>query len=162
MLGTKVKIAVGLLLALGVAALLEQRAPAAAPMVVAQPAPNNREQQAEKDFKMGEFYRRTGHPGAACFYYEVVCRRYPGTQAAKQAGQRLCEVRKKAELDSQNRPVIVARLDGKIVFEEAVEAMTSASYCRLFNQALDLLCVEYDIVYANRYDGRIEVRERGQ
>src|SRR5205085_11796366 len=25
-------------------------------------------QQAEKDFAIAEFYRRTGHPGAACFY----------------------------------------------------------------------------------------------
>src|SRR5262249_19848276 len=35
-------------------------------------------QQAEKDFKVAEFYERTGHPGSAYFYYEIVRRRYPG------------------------------------------------------------------------------------
>src|SRR5262249_8525827 len=29
-------------------------------------------QQAEKDYKMAEFYRRTGHPGPAYWYYELV------------------------------------------------------------------------------------------
>ncbi len=37
-------------------------------------------QQAEKDYKIAEFYRRTGHPGSAYFYYEIVRRRYPGTK----------------------------------------------------------------------------------
>jgi outer membrane protein assembly factor BamD (BamD/ComL family) len=40
-------------------------------------------QQAEKDFKMAEFWRRTGHPGSAYFYYELVRRRYPDTRYAK-------------------------------------------------------------------------------
>src|SRR5262249_58865081 len=31
-------------------------------------------QQAEKEFKMAEFYRSTGHPGSAYFYYELVRR----------------------------------------------------------------------------------------
>ena len=33
-------------------------------------------QQAQKDYQTAEFYRRTGHPGSAYFYYEVVRRRY--------------------------------------------------------------------------------------
>ena len=37
-----------------------------------------RYQQAEKDFETAEFYRRTGHPGSAWFYYELVKRRYAG------------------------------------------------------------------------------------
>jgi hypothetical protein len=33
-------------------------------------------QQAKRDLKMAEFYLRTGHPGAAQFYYEMAMRRY--------------------------------------------------------------------------------------
>ncbi len=36
-------------------------------------------QQAAKDFKMGEFYERIGHPGSAYWQYELVIRRYHGT-----------------------------------------------------------------------------------
>jgi hypothetical protein len=36
---------------------------------------------------MAEFYRRTGHPASACFYYELICRRYPGTLYAARATQ---------------------------------------------------------------------------
>ncbi len=50
-------------------------------------------QQADRDFKIAEFYQRTGHPGSAYFYYELVCRRYPGTTFATQAAQRKNEVR---------------------------------------------------------------------
>jgi hypothetical protein len=38
---------------------------------------------------MAEFYRRTGHPGSAWFYYELVRRRYPGTLLAEKAGERM-------------------------------------------------------------------------
>jgi len=48
---------------------------------------NIRKQQAEKDFKVAAFYQRTGHPGAAYFYYEIVCRRYPGTPYAAKAAE---------------------------------------------------------------------------
>ncbi len=54
-------------------------------------------QQAEKDFAIAEFYRRTGHVGAACFYYETVRRRYPGTPFADKAEARLRDLRAKAE-----------------------------------------------------------------
>jgi TolA-binding protein len=45
------------------------------------------EQQADKDFKIAEFYRRTGHPGSAYFYYEIVRRRYPNTPYFDKATQ---------------------------------------------------------------------------
>lgn len=49
---------------------------------------------AEKDFKVAEFYRRTGHPASAVFYYETVCRRYPGTDVAERAKGRIAEIKK--------------------------------------------------------------------
>src|SRR5262249_34218884 len=54
-------------------------------------------QQAEKDYKMAEFYRRTGHPGPAYWYYELVRRRYPGTKYADLAAGRMNELRQKLE-----------------------------------------------------------------
>jgi outer membrane protein assembly factor BamD (BamD/ComL family) len=42
-------------------------------------------QQAEKDYKIAEFYRRTGHPGSAYFYYQLVRQRYPDTKYARMA-----------------------------------------------------------------------------
>src|SRR5262245_28818152 len=60
-------------------------------------------QQAQKDFNTAEFYRRTGHPGAAFFYYEIVRRRYPGTKLAEEASERMEDVRAAAERE-QNRP----------------------------------------------------------
>ncbi len=54
-------------------------------------------QQAEKDFNMAEFYRRTGHPGSAYFYYELVQRRYKHTKYAKMAHERWEELRVELE-----------------------------------------------------------------
>jgi outer membrane protein assembly factor BamD (BamD/ComL family) len=54
-------------------------------------------QQADRDWNIAEFYRRTGHPGAAYFYYELVRRRYPGTSYADQAGQKMNDIRGKVE-----------------------------------------------------------------
>lgn len=51
------------------------------------------DQQAAKDYGIAEFYRRTHHPGAAYFYYEIVRRRYPGTTWADKALQRIEEMR---------------------------------------------------------------------
>jgi hypothetical protein len=42
-------------------------------------------QQADRDFNIAEFYRRSGHPGSAYFYYELVIRRYPKTDYAEKA-----------------------------------------------------------------------------
>ena len=47
-----------------------------------------RSQQAEKDFLMAEYYERTGHPGSAVFYYELVRRRYGGTRYSDLATDR--------------------------------------------------------------------------
>lgn len=59
-------------------------------------------QQAERDFGIAEFYRRTGHPGSAYFYYELVRRRYANTEYAKQAVEQMNYIREsaKAEQDS--------------------------------------------------------------
>ena len=53
-----------------------------------------RHQQAEKDFKTAEYYERTGHPGSAVFYYELVRRRYAGTQYADVATERKDQITK--------------------------------------------------------------------
>jgi TolA-binding protein len=64
-----------------------------------------RYQQAQKDFETAEFYRRTGHPGSAWFYYELVKRRYPGIKPfAEQADQRQKEL--KVELDDMKNPSV--------------------------------------------------------
>jgi TolA-binding protein len=57
-------------------------------------------QQAEKDYKMAEFYRRTGRPGSAYFYYEIVRRRYTGTAWAEKATERMLELRAKVEKEN--------------------------------------------------------------
>ncbi len=54
-------------------------------------------QQAQKDFNVAEFYRRTNHPGAAYFYYEIVRRRYPGTPFYEQATARMQELKPQIE-----------------------------------------------------------------
>ncbi|MCI0377057.1 MAG: outer membrane protein assembly factor BamD [Gemmataceae bacterium] len=50
-------------------------------------------QQADRDFNIAEFYKRTGHPGSAYFYYELVRRRYPNTDYADMASTRMGELR---------------------------------------------------------------------
>jgi outer membrane protein assembly factor BamD (BamD/ComL family) len=54
-------------------------------------------QQAEKDYKMAEFWRRTGHPGSAYFYYELVRRRYPGTRYDKLSLEKMDQLRVQLE-----------------------------------------------------------------
>jgi outer membrane protein assembly factor BamD (BamD/ComL family) len=58
-------------------------------------------QQADRDFKVAEFYQRTGHPGSAYFYYELVCRRYRGTTYADKAEQRKAELKAKVEKEQK-------------------------------------------------------------
>ncbi len=60
-------------------------------------------QQAEKDFKIAEFYRRTGHPGSAYFYYEIVRRRYPGTKYADDATHRMHEIHADVAKEEQEK-----------------------------------------------------------
>ena len=54
-------------------------------------------QQAEKDYRIAEFYRRDGHLPSAYFYYEIVRRRYPGTKFADLATDRMHELQAKME-----------------------------------------------------------------
>jgi outer membrane protein assembly factor BamD (BamD/ComL family) len=54
-------------------------------------------QQAEKEFKHAEFYRGQGKNASAYFYYELVRRRYPGTDYARKAEERWNELRAKIE-----------------------------------------------------------------
>lgn len=42
---------------------------------------------------MAEYYEKTGHPGSAYFYYEIVRRRYPGTKYSDQATKRMAELK---------------------------------------------------------------------
>jgi outer membrane protein assembly factor BamD (BamD/ComL family) len=51
-----------------------------------------RSQQAEKDLRMAQYYERTGHPGSAVFYYELVRRRYAGTRYSEVAGEKKDEL----------------------------------------------------------------------
>lgn len=48
-----------------------------------------RAQQADKDYKMAQFFEQTRHPGSAYFYYEIVRRRYPGTKYSDLATERM-------------------------------------------------------------------------
>jgi outer membrane protein assembly factor BamD (BamD/ComL family) len=50
------------------------------------------EEEAERDFGMAGFYERTGHPGSAYFYYEIVKRRYPGTEFAAKSEKKIVEL----------------------------------------------------------------------
>jgi TolA-binding protein len=60
-------------------------------------------QQAQKDFDRAEFYKRTSHPGAAYFMYELVRRRYPGTDLAEKSTQRMLEIRAAVEKEQQKK-----------------------------------------------------------
>ncbi|MEZ6140020.1 MAG: tetratricopeptide repeat protein [Zavarzinella sp.] len=67
-----------------------------------------RYQQAEKDFQMGEFYRRSGHPGAAWWYYELVQRTYPGIKPFSDlAVERQAELKK--EVEDMKNPSLLGR-----------------------------------------------------
>jgi TolA-binding protein len=59
-------------------------------------------QQASKEFKMAEYFRKTGYPGSAYFYYELVRRRYPNLEPYySKATERVNEI--KARLEKENR-----------------------------------------------------------
>jgi outer membrane protein assembly factor BamD (BamD/ComL family) len=60
-------------------------------------------QQADRDFKIAEFYRRTGHPGSAYFYYELVIRRYPRTDYAAKATERKAELKNQVEREQRSQ-----------------------------------------------------------
>jgi RNA polymerase sigma factor (sigma-70 family) len=48
--------------------------------------------KAEKLLKMAEYWRRTGHPGSAVFYYEQLSQDYPDTIYAERAKERMREM----------------------------------------------------------------------
>ncbi len=52
-------------------------------------------QQADRDWRIAEFYRWTKHPGPAYFYYELVRRCYPNTEYAAKANDRIHELEQK-------------------------------------------------------------------
>jgi RNA polymerase sigma factor (sigma-70 family) len=52
------------------------------------------QQQADKDLKIAEFYRRTGHLGAAYYYYEIVARSGDRTLAPR-ARARMADLKKR-------------------------------------------------------------------
>jgi outer membrane protein assembly factor BamD (BamD/ComL family) len=54
-------------------------------------------QQAAKDYEMAEFWKRTGHPGAAYFQFGIVKQRYPNTKYVALADQQMQELRGKLE-----------------------------------------------------------------
>ena len=54
-------------------------------------------QQADRDYRIAEFYRRTGHPGSSYFYFELVRRRYPGSSYATSATTKMNEIRAEVE-----------------------------------------------------------------
>jgi outer membrane protein assembly factor BamD (BamD/ComL family) len=60
-------------------------------------------QQAAKDYEVAEFYRRTGHPCSAYFYYEIVRRRYPGTVYFNLAEHQIEKLRDKLEKTQQGQ-----------------------------------------------------------
>jgi outer membrane protein assembly factor BamD (BamD/ComL family) len=49
-------------------------------------------QQAAKDYMTADFYRRTGHPGPAYWYFGLVAQRYPTTEYAAKAKQQMNEL----------------------------------------------------------------------
>jgi outer membrane protein assembly factor BamD (BamD/ComL family) len=57
-------------------------------------------QQAEKDFLMAEFWRRTKHPGAAYWYYGLVIQRYPTTTFAQKARKAMEEIKADVEKEA--------------------------------------------------------------
>jgi outer membrane protein assembly factor BamD (BamD/ComL family) len=62
--------------------------------------------QAEKEYQMAEFWRRTGHPGSAYFYYEIVRRRYPDNNpgsAADRSFKRMMEIREKMAKEQRDK-----------------------------------------------------------
>jgi outer membrane protein assembly factor BamD (BamD/ComL family) len=66
-------------------------------------------QQAEKDYKIAEFYRRTGHPGSAYFYYELVRRRYPNTKYARMAEESWNSLRAELEKKQEHLPAATVK-----------------------------------------------------
>jgi protein involved in polysaccharide export with SLBB domain len=65
---------------------------------------------AEKDLKVAEFYRRTGHPSSASYYYELVCRRYPDTTFGAKAAEQLRQMKKEVPAPRASEKDTVVRV----------------------------------------------------
>lgn len=61
-----------------------------------------REQKAEKDLEVGKWYQRTGHAGAAAFYYRSILRDYADTLAAAEAKVRLRDLGLPEDTDAES------------------------------------------------------------
>src|SRR5207244_918377 len=59
--------------------------------------------QGERQLAMAQFYLRTGRPGAAAFYCDLIRRRYPGTLSADKAGQLLEELGRDAKVPTSGK-----------------------------------------------------------
>jgi outer membrane protein assembly factor BamD (BamD/ComL family) len=77
-------------------------------------------QQAEKDYKAAEFYKRTGHVGAAYFYYQMVQQRYPETPFARLAHDQAEKLKETAAKDKNviTPPPATAQLGQPAPLEE--------------------------------------------
>lgn len=87
-----------------------------------------RYQQAEKDFRTAEYYERTGHPGSAVFYYELVRRRYAGTQYADIATGRkdhLMALMAAGKIPTGNDPLMLLQAKWSEVFGSKKEVDTA-------------------------------------
>jgi TolA-binding protein len=62
-------------------------------------------QQAEKDFKQAEFYRKTDHPGPAYFYHLLVIRTYPGTPYAAESAKIVQELEAQHAKEHGGQPI---------------------------------------------------------
>jgi len=87
-----------------------------------------RYQQAEKDFRMAEYYARTGHPGSAIFYYELCKRRYPNTQYSEVASERkeaLKTQMQSGKAPTGNDPIQILQAKWKEVFGKKGDVVTA-------------------------------------
>ncbi len=83
-----------------------------------------RSQQAEKDFRMAEYYERTGHPGSAVFYYELVRRRYGGTRysdLATDRKDRLVQLMREGRPEPGYDPFAIVQAKWKELFGKKTE-----------------------------------------
>ena len=64
-----------------------------------------KESRAEKERAIGAYYQRTGHAGAAIYYYELVVKNWPDTLAATKTASRLLELRsEQSDQQDENGP----------------------------------------------------------
>jgi outer membrane protein assembly factor BamD (BamD/ComL family) len=62
-------------------------------------------QQADRDYNIARFYERTGHPGSAYFYFEIVKRSYPNTEYARRADEAMNRIRGRVQEELKNDTV---------------------------------------------------------